>query len=253
VSFENMTTNRKTLPQIAKAIKLLEKHNISNVVEIGRLLQEAFDTCEHGEYGPWLKTEFAWSDQTALNYRSVYDLTQKPNNLDFAKLNISLSAVYLVAELLKDEDSTNQAAAKAIIKAAKQGRITRTMANNISLQLEYEKIDAERAAKAAEHPPGKPPSMDDLEAPIPDDADDDKTPPQQCDDESVEQLIEVLAGLKFYAIRQQHPAWPKAIEAIGLEKLLELSEWLQAIHDAHCKKSSVKAAADRAARKVAAS
>src|SRR6266481_4260021 len=117
-------TDTRTLPQIAKAIKALEKKTIENVVEIGKLLHEASEKCEHGEYATWLKTEFSWSDQTALNYRSVYNLTQKPNSLDFGKLNISVSAVYFVARLLRDNTPRKTKTAKVIIEAAKKSRIT---------------------------------------------------------------------------------------------------------------------------------
>lgn len=130
-------SNTRTLPQIAKAIKTLEKRTIHNVIEIGKLLHEASEKCEHGEYKNWLKSEFSWSDQTALNYRHVYNLTQKPNSLDFAKLNISISAVYFVVRMVRngqcpESQAASQAAAKAIIAAAKKDRVTYPIAVGIS-------------------------------------------------------------------------------------------------------------------------
>jgi hypothetical protein len=124
-------TNTRTLAQISQKIKKLEKRTIQNVIEIGKLLHEASEKCEHGEYKNWLKSEFSWSDQTALNYRHVYALTQKPNSLDFAQLNISISAVYFIARMLKDGQELYQAAAKAIIAAAKKDRVTYPIAIGI--------------------------------------------------------------------------------------------------------------------------
>jgi hypothetical protein len=77
------------LPQITKAIKVLEKKSIQNVVEIGKLLCEASEECEHGEYLAWIKLEFGWSHGTSLNYRNVYVLCQNRKICDFDKLNIS--------------------------------------------------------------------------------------------------------------------------------------------------------------------
>jgi len=65
------------LPQITKAIKVLEKKSIQNVVEIGKLLCEASEECEHGEYLAWIKLEFGWSHGTSLNYRAMFMCSAK--------------------------------------------------------------------------------------------------------------------------------------------------------------------------------
>jgi hypothetical protein len=122
-----MAGNR-TLPQIAKAIKALEKKSIQNVIEIGRLLHEASGKCEHGEFMPWLESEFGWSHDTSLNYRNVYHLSENPKFSDFTKLDISVSALYRVAHLLSDDGSEHQAIALAVIEAARQGRVSYKMA-----------------------------------------------------------------------------------------------------------------------------
>src|ERR1700694_650508 len=106
-------TNTRTLSQISQKIKLLEKNNksmekktIGNVVEIGKLLREADDQCKHGDYQAWIKREFThWSHSTALNYRSVYDLTQNRNVTNLAGLDISLNALYLLARIMNYDPS----------------------------------------------------------------------------------------------------------------------------------------------------
>lgn len=131
------------LVKIAKEIKALEKRTIEDVVDIGELLQEASEQCEHGEYQDWLKLNFGWSYQTALNMRNVFDLVtntpshpQKPNSWMFTSigdLNISISALYLVAGMKTDYQ---QKARLAVIEAAKVGRIYYRTARDIIRQSE---------------------------------------------------------------------------------------------------------------------
>jgi hypothetical protein len=47
------------------------------VVEIGKLLCEASEECEHGEYLAWIKLEFGWSHGTSLNYRAMFMCSAK--------------------------------------------------------------------------------------------------------------------------------------------------------------------------------
>jgi Protein of unknown function (DUF3102) len=150
--------DNKALAAISKKIHALEKNNLSNVLRIGGLLREASEQiCGHGEYQDWLKREFGWSYQTALNYRNVYDFAaasssrwrqtfsprsvpEKPNGWvfgDLDDLNITLSALYLVAAM-KGEDE--QDSRLAIIEAAKKGRVTYRTAREI--------IEHDRAAAA---------------------------------------------------------------------------------------------------------
>jgi hypothetical protein len=113
------------LAQIATAVKALEKNNIANVLNIGRLLQKAYDQCEHGEYEDWLRAQFDWSRRTALRYRNAFNF-QLCHSVPFENLNLSLSAVYLVSEM--DEDPT---ARDAVIEAAQTGRVSLRIAQQI--------------------------------------------------------------------------------------------------------------------------
>jgi Protein of unknown function (DUF3102) len=116
------------LDKIAKKIKAKEKGGIRSVIEIGRLLHEASEQCEHGEYMDWLKREFEWSHDTAMNYRNVYELSQNPNCSDFDQLNISATALYVVAKMKGDDQN---AARDAVLEAARKGRVSRAVAAEI--------------------------------------------------------------------------------------------------------------------------
>jgi hypothetical protein len=352
------------LAEISSKIKALEKNSIKNVIEIGRLLHEASEQCEHGEYQDWIKREFGWSYRSALRYRNAYEFAQKCQIVTFEKLNLSLSALHLVAERKGDDE---QDVREAIIKAATEGRVSHSDAQAIIEQhrratnklihaygkrfgivsgvqdrnlcrlyeaalrsgvdepelverkrrheeemTEYYRKHAEFLATPItteteqeytrlikqrrlyegacelswqqysiyrdQHPDDcEPLTPDDLEylalwtpcmvkrpqdqeavppepiKPLPAEANGAAPAPPVVPepDEAVSQLIGDLDGVTFYAFRPQHPAWPKAIEAIGgPAKLLEIITKLQAVYDERCQGSAVKAKADRAESKA---
>jgi hypothetical protein len=159
-----------------------------------------------------------------LNYRSIYHLTQKPNSLDFAKLNLSISAAYFVARMLKE----NQAATRAVIAAAKKGRVTYQMAVKI---FEDYVSDHRPEPEPDDDPPDDDPPDDDLD----DDDDDDDTKPL------ISKLVEELSN-----ISADDSAWPAVIADIGTAVLGKLIRTLQAVFEKHSEISDVKRKADRA-------
>ena len=62
------TNAKRNLHIIASDIHSLERRN---VFDVGALLIEAKDACEHGEWMDWLEAEFDWSDSTANNYMNA--------------------------------------------------------------------------------------------------------------------------------------------------------------------------------------
>jgi hypothetical protein len=117
---KNNTT--RALAKLASEIKTFEKNSVSNVVEIGRRLHDASEILKpHGEYQEWLKGEFGWSYRTAVRYRDAHKFAQKCQIVTFEKLNLSLSALHLVAAMKSDDE---QDVREAIIKAATEGRVS---------------------------------------------------------------------------------------------------------------------------------
>jgi len=239
-------TNTRTLPQIAKAIKALEKAldklTLPKVLEMGKLLHEASEKCEHGEYMKWVFDEFEWSHQTSLNYRNLYDFSKFPNVGNLARLNMSLSTLYMVAGL-KDDDE--QDARKAIIKAAKQGYVSLRMAEAI-----YEKHLEEQSE--SDSPPAEP-------DPAADSDDDESTDDESTDDESAseESTPSKLSALirEMQDISENDPAWPDIITDIGEKAFMRIINTLTKVYGTHCdsiRKAEIKAKADRAENKTAA-
>jgi hypothetical protein len=129
-------TNAIPLQQIGVKIRTFEKSTIGNVVAIGRLLHEAREQCEHGEYQEWLNCEFAWSYRTCLRYSHACTFAEKCQPGTFEKLNLSLGALHIAAD-----PATSDAERAAIIKAAQEGRVTASIAEDIVDELRH--VDSE--------------------------------------------------------------------------------------------------------------
>src|SRR5260221_10748357 len=76
----------------AEVIRELAKRGIGDVIEIGRRLTEAKKLAGHGGWLLWLQHEFGWSNDTALNFMRVYELSKFRN---FRNLNLPISALFL--------------------------------------------------------------------------------------------------------------------------------------------------------------
>jgi hypothetical protein len=78
----------------ARAIRALGRRAVADIIEIGRLLIEAKQIVGHGGWLPWLEREFGWTDDTALNFMRVHELSKSRN---FRDLNLPVSSLYLLA------------------------------------------------------------------------------------------------------------------------------------------------------------
>jgi hypothetical protein len=115
----------------ARNVKMAET-TVANVIAIAARLGEARPHLKHGEWGPWLASEFKWSPRTSARYWSVYNLSKTVPDLD--KLNISVSVLYLLAEMHASKrigfDDARGTFAKIIVLAREQ-RVTIEMAGAI--------------------------------------------------------------------------------------------------------------------------
>jgi hypothetical protein len=98
--------NSKHLKTIAKKIWSLGKKDIASVIEKGRLLQEAFDSFDHGdrdEYHAWVAGELDISRSQEARYREVFEFDQIcqtgkfGEQIKIADLDISKTALYDLA------------------------------------------------------------------------------------------------------------------------------------------------------------
>src|SRR6476620_3946105 len=70
--------SRRSLDDITSDLHRADRQSM---FEIGKLLAEARDACEHGQWKQWLENEeenhFPWKYRTALNYIAAHALVSK--------------------------------------------------------------------------------------------------------------------------------------------------------------------------------
>jgi hypothetical protein len=104
---------RRSLDAIAAEIHQVER---ANIFVIGKLLTEADDACEHGEWLDWLEANFPWwSHDTALNYMAAYKLSAKYERV--RNLGVPSTIIYDLGADIEDPDLP--AIIEALAKAAK--------------------------------------------------------------------------------------------------------------------------------------
>lgn len=125
------------------------------IIEIGHELIAAKTECAHGEWLPWLRDEFGWSDQTANRYMQVARAFQIPHSEGFRALTIDATALYALAapdvpQAARDEAIERAETDEQISKADADAMIAKAE-HTITLQLRaaFQREQTERD-KAAE-------------------------------------------------------------------------------------------------------
>jgi hypothetical protein len=104
--------NQQELAAHADEIRRLGKRVIADVLEIGRRLAECKRIVGHGHFGSWLQQEFGWTDRTARNFISVYELS-KSKSENFSDLSLPVSGLYLLAAPSTPEEARDEIIARA--------------------------------------------------------------------------------------------------------------------------------------------
>ena len=124
---------REFVMQKTDETQILLKRTAENIIEIGENLLEVSDILPHGQFLPWLKSEFDMGRSTAYNFMQV----AKRFKGKFPKFgNLSASALYLLA----NPDTSSEAIDEAVQRSQDE-RVTRSLAKQI--------IDAQEAIKKA--------------------------------------------------------------------------------------------------------
>lgn len=100
---------RIVVQQRTSEIKALMKRAASDIIEIGQKLIEVKARLGHGNFRPWLKIEFDWSQDTAHNFMNVASKFGNFPNLD----GMAPSALYLLAAPSTPEEARAEAVALA--------------------------------------------------------------------------------------------------------------------------------------------
>ncbi len=121
------TANRNGVKQATADIRGLMSRSAQDIVDIGRNLLFVKGELDHGQFGEWLKVEFAWDERTARRFMAVAERfkTDTVSDLDFAP-----TALYALSAPDVPEEATEEA-----IEAAEAGETitpakARTIINN---------------------------------------------------------------------------------------------------------------------------
>lgn len=86
--------DRGFVKERAEKIRETAKRTAQGIIQIGQWLTEVKRKLDHGQWYPWLHTEFGWSVDTAQRLMNVTEFVKSRN---LRHLEIDVSALYLIA------------------------------------------------------------------------------------------------------------------------------------------------------------
>ena len=110
----------------AERIRQSIKRTIEHVIQVGNELLAVKDALPHGEFGPWLRAEFGWTERTARNFMGVAGRFG-PKTEIISVLRIDPTAAYLLAA----PSAPDEARETAIERAENGEHITTAVAKDI--------------------------------------------------------------------------------------------------------------------------
>jgi len=84
------------LRSTAKSIREKVKRTIEQIIEVGLDLLKVKDALPHGQFGPWLASEFGWTDRLARRFMDVAEVFGPKSDI-ISDLAIAPTAAYLLA------------------------------------------------------------------------------------------------------------------------------------------------------------
>ncbi len=125
---------KREINSITTDLQNAMKREASNIIAIGKLLIEADEQLDYGEWMPWLENNFGSSISTAGNYMAAAKFAAKFPSV--ANLKLRPSALYLLGHDLDEDDLDDclfdDKAVKAILKAAETKPISADQARDIA-------------------------------------------------------------------------------------------------------------------------
>ncbi|MBN2129039.1 MAG: DUF3102 domain-containing protein, partial [Sedimentisphaerales bacterium] len=101
---------RVVVQQKTDEIKTLVRRTAQDIVDIGNKLSDVRNRLPNGQFETWLQAEFNWSRRTAYNFIAV---AERFGSANFAQLDISSSALYLLAAPSTSEEAVEEALSRA--------------------------------------------------------------------------------------------------------------------------------------------
>jgi hypothetical protein len=107
--------DRAFVKERAVRIHKTARQTAKGIVQIGQWLTEVKERLGHGQWLPWLKGEFGWSERTARNFMQVYS---RFKSAKFADLQMDVSALYLIAKPRTPEPVRREVVERASVENA---------------------------------------------------------------------------------------------------------------------------------------
>jgi hypothetical protein len=127
--FDYSPLEKKTAEQVQSAadrIRQSLKRTIESIIEVGNDLIAVKEVLPHGQFGPWLRAEFAWTERTAQNFIAVAERFG-PKTEIISDLRIDPTAAYLLAA----PSAPDEARQVAVERAEAGEHITPSVAKEI--------------------------------------------------------------------------------------------------------------------------
>lgn len=128
----------------ADRIREKVKRTIEDIVDVGNDLVSVKEALPHGQFGPWLKAEFGWTERTARNFMAVAERFGKTETI--SDLTIQPTAAYLLAA----PSTPDEARELAIERAEKGEQITTAIAKEILAETRRKRRPRKTKALAAD-------------------------------------------------------------------------------------------------------
>jgi hypothetical protein len=141
---EMAADDRGYVKERALRIRDAAKRTAEGIIRIGQWLTEAKARLKHGQWLPWLESEFGWSQKTAWNFMQVYESIKLET---VTNLPIDVSALYLIAA-----PKTPEPVRQEIIKRAEAGE-SMTRAKAVEVFEEYKAINSYKATNESPETP----------------------------------------------------------------------------------------------------
>ena len=120
------TKTANKVKEAAERIRQTVKRTIEDIMGVGNELLAVKDALPHGQFIPWLRAEFGWTERTARNFMAVAEQFG-PKTEIISDLRIDPTAAYLLAS-----PSAPDEAREAAVKLAEGGeRVTPKVAKEI--------------------------------------------------------------------------------------------------------------------------
>ena len=137
-------------------IRMLVRRSTQDIIDIGRHLIAVKEYLPHGEFLPWIETEFEWSERTAKRFMSVAEAfgTKCRNVTDLDTVSKSVTVTDLDAMSRLDQNALYLLASRTTPVAARSEALKRAESGEVITHAKAKEIVSEAKKNASS--PGKP-------------------------------------------------------------------------------------------------